>query len=113
MSGSTTRQEDRRLVIGQGHYAADWNLPGQLHAAFARADRALAASGSELRFEGGLFRVRGEAERSIALDRIIASAAGTQPHPLDVRMAAKLGGNNRTAVTSPRWRSIRRPGRRA
>jgi len=35
-----TRREDTRLITGQGRYTADWNLPGQLHAAFLRADRA-------------------------------------------------------------------------
>ena len=34
------RDEDRRLVTGQGRYTADWNLPGQLHAAMVRSDRA-------------------------------------------------------------------------
>lgn len=34
------RDEDRRLVSGQGRYTADWNLPGQLHAAVVRSDRA-------------------------------------------------------------------------
>lgn len=34
------RREDARLVSGQGRYTADWNLPGQLHAAVLRADRA-------------------------------------------------------------------------
>jgi carbon-monoxide dehydrogenase large subunit len=33
------RKEDMRLVRGQGHYSSDWNLPGQLHARFLRADR--------------------------------------------------------------------------
>jgi len=33
------RKEDMRLVRGQGHYSSDWNLPGQLHACFLRADR--------------------------------------------------------------------------
>ncbi|MCC6473434.1 MAG: xanthine dehydrogenase family protein molybdopterin-binding subunit [Burkholderiales bacterium] len=33
------RREDRRLVSGGGRYTADWNLPGQLHAAFLRSDR--------------------------------------------------------------------------
>ena len=37
------RREDRRLLTGQGRYTADWTLPGQLHAAFLRADRAHAA----------------------------------------------------------------------
>jgi len=31
------RVEDHRLVTGAGKYAADWNLPGQLYAAFVRA----------------------------------------------------------------------------
>jgi carbon-monoxide dehydrogenase large subunit len=34
------RREDFRLVTGRGRYAADWDLPEQLHAAFLRADRA-------------------------------------------------------------------------
>jgi carbon-monoxide dehydrogenase large subunit len=34
------RREDGRLVTGQGRYSADWNFPGQLHAAFLRSDRA-------------------------------------------------------------------------
>jgi len=34
------RKEDMRLVRGQGQYSSDWNLPGQLHACFLRADRA-------------------------------------------------------------------------
>ena len=34
------RVEDARLITGAGKYAADWNLPGQLHAAFVRSDRA-------------------------------------------------------------------------
>ena len=34
------RREDQRLVTGQGRYTADWNMSGQLHAAFRRADHA-------------------------------------------------------------------------
>jgi carbon-monoxide dehydrogenase large subunit len=34
------RREDHRLVTGQGKYTADWDLPGQLHGAFLRSDRA-------------------------------------------------------------------------
>ena len=34
------RREDLRLITGRGRYTADMNLPGQLHAAFLRADRA-------------------------------------------------------------------------
>ena len=34
------RREDLRLITGRGRYTSDWNLPGQLHAAFLRSDRA-------------------------------------------------------------------------
>jgi len=34
------RREDERLTTGRGRYTDDWNLPGQLHAAFKRSDRA-------------------------------------------------------------------------
>ena len=34
------RREDERLVTGRGRYTDDWNLPGQLYAAFRRSDRA-------------------------------------------------------------------------
>ncbi len=39
----TGRREDERLLTGAGRYTADWNQPGQRHAAFLRADRAHAA----------------------------------------------------------------------
>jgi carbon-monoxide dehydrogenase large subunit len=35
-----SRREDERLVSGNGRYTADWNLPGQVHAAMLRSDRA-------------------------------------------------------------------------
>jgi carbon-monoxide dehydrogenase large subunit len=35
-----SRLEDLRLITGSGKYAADWNLPGQLHAYFLRCDLA-------------------------------------------------------------------------
>ena len=37
------RREDRRLLTGQGRFTADHDRPGQLHAAFLRAERAHAA----------------------------------------------------------------------
>ncbi len=37
------RREDARLLTGAGRYTADWNQPGQLHAAFLRSDHAHAA----------------------------------------------------------------------
>ncbi|MBI1966136.1 MAG: xanthine dehydrogenase family protein, partial [Betaproteobacteria bacterium] len=39
-SHRSNRVEDLRLVTGAGKYAADWSLPGQLHAHFVRTDRA-------------------------------------------------------------------------
>ncbi len=39
-AGFKGRREDLRLVTGQGKYTSDWNLPGQLHGAFLRSDRA-------------------------------------------------------------------------
>src|SRR5262245_5466611 len=38
------RREDQRLLTGGGRYSADFSLPGQLYAAFRRADRAQAAT---------------------------------------------------------------------
>ena len=35
-----SRLEDMRLITGAGTYASDWNMPGQLYAAFVRSDRA-------------------------------------------------------------------------
>ncbi len=40
------RREDERLLTGRGRYTADHTLPGQLHAAFLRADRAHATINS-------------------------------------------------------------------
>ena len=34
------RHEDLRLITGRGRFTADVNLPGQLHAAMVRSDRA-------------------------------------------------------------------------
>ena len=40
LAPTAARREDFRLVTGAGRYSADWNVPGQLHAVFLRADRA-------------------------------------------------------------------------
>ena len=37
------RREDLRLLTGNGKYTSDWDLPGQVHGAFLRSDRAHAA----------------------------------------------------------------------
>jgi len=34
------RREDQRFITGQGRYSNDWNLEGQVHAAFRRSDHA-------------------------------------------------------------------------
>jgi len=34
------RNEDKRLITGQGKFTADWQVDGQLHAAMVRSDRA-------------------------------------------------------------------------
>jgi aerobic carbon-monoxide dehydrogenase large subunit len=34
------RREDRRFITGAGRYTNDWNLEGQVHAAFRRSERA-------------------------------------------------------------------------
>ncbi len=39
---SLMRHEDQRLISGHGRFTADWSLPGQLHAALVRSDRASA-----------------------------------------------------------------------
>ena len=39
-SGKLSRHEDLRLITGAGRFTADVNLPGQLHAAVVRSDRA-------------------------------------------------------------------------
>lgn len=59
-----TRREDLRLITGQGRYAADWNLPGQLHAVVLRADRAHARI------------VRIDAQRARALPGVAAVLTG-------------------------------------
>ena len=38
-----TRREDLRLIKGEGRYASDWNMPGQLYAAVLRSPHAAAA----------------------------------------------------------------------
>src|SRR5215207_4317879 len=39
----TGRREDQRLLTGAGRFTADWNLSGQLHGVFLRAEHAHAA----------------------------------------------------------------------
>ena len=69
------RVEDRRLITGNGRYTADFNLAGQLHATFLRADRAHA-------------EIRG----------IDTSAAGKHPGVIAVWTAADLAGRERVGT---------------
>ena len=63
-----SRREDVRLITGQGRYTADWNLPGQLHAAFLRADRAHA-------------EILGiDAKRALAARGVVAVYTGEDAH---------------------------------
>lgn len=81
-----SRREDHRLTTGQGRYTSDWNLPGQLHAVFLRADRAHAEI------------VRLDAARARALAGVVAvftgddtRAAGFKSLPNVVNYAGKGG----------------------
>jgi carbon-monoxide dehydrogenase large subunit len=74
-----SRIEDRRLITGRGRYTADWNLPGQLHAAMLRSDRPHADI------------VRLDAAPALALPGVHAvitaadlDAAGFKPYPWGV-----------------------------
>jgi carbon-monoxide dehydrogenase large subunit len=53
-----SRLEDPRLITGQGTYASDWNVKGQLYAAVLRSDRAhakiLKIDGSRARAHSGV-----------------------------------------------------------
>lgn len=73
------RREDRRLVTGQGRYTADWDLPGQAHAAFVRADRAHALitriDTAEAAAAPGVIRVMTGAD--------IAAAGYRSPQPMN------------------------------
>ena len=40
MTARLLRHEDLRLITGRGRFTADVDLPGQLHAAMVRSDRA-------------------------------------------------------------------------
>src|SRR5260221_14683281 len=63
-SGFKGRREDLRLVTGQGKYTSDWNLPGQLHGSFLRADRAHAEI------------VSGDTARALASSGVVAVVTG-------------------------------------
>ena len=71
------RREDGRLVTGAGRYTADWNHPGQLHAAFLRTDRAHA----------DIVRIDTEAARSAPGVSVVLTAS-------DMEAAGYIRGNS-------------------
>jgi carbon-monoxide dehydrogenase large subunit len=75
------RKEDSRLIVGRGHYSDDYNLPGQVYAAFARSPHAhariAAIDSSEARAMPGVVAVFTGAD---------VLADGLKPLPSDFAM---------------------------
>ncbi len=88
-----SRQEDLRLVSGQGRYAADWNLPGQLHAFMIRADRPHARILSL-----DVSAVRNAPGVRLVLTADDAMAAGFQPIPTGAPLTDIHGQPQKTAA---------------
>ena len=86
------RREDARLVTGAGCYTADWNLKGQLHAAFLRADRAHAEI------------VRLDATRALALPGVHAVLTGE-----DARAAGFKSLPNIVTYTGKGGQPVKKP----
>ena len=86
------RHEDRRLITGGGRFTADVDLPGQVHAAMVRSDRAHA-------------RIRSiDSEAAARADGVIAiltaadvAAAGFRPLPTGAPLKGVAGEPHRTA----------------
>ncbi len=86
------RREDHRLVTGQGRYAADWNLPGQLYGHFLRSDRAHA----EL--------VALNAQPALAAPGVVAVFTGADTAKANFKVApalVKFPGRGGTALKMP------------
>jgi len=86
------RREDLRLITGHGRYTADWNLPGQLHAAILRADRAHAEI------------VRLDASRALAVPGVRAVLTGD-----DARAAGYKSLPNVVNFTGKGGQELRKP----
>ena len=86
------RREDSRLVAGHGRYTSDWNLPGQLHAAVLRADRAHAEI------------VRLDAARALAHPGVKAVLTGA-----DARAAGFKSLPNVVSYTGKDGQALRKP----
>ena len=80
------RLEDRRMTTGSGRYASDWNLDGQAHAYFLRADRAhaeiLKLDTSQARAHPGVL---------VVLTGDDVAAAGLQSTPANVPRPGRGG----------------------
>ena len=86
------RHEDRRLITGRGRFTADVDLPGQVHAAMVRSDRAHALIRSI------------DTDAAARADGVIAlltaadvAAAGFRPLPTGVPLKGVAGEPHRTA----------------
>jgi|SRR5579871_1915186 len=75
------RLEDRRLVTGRGLYTADRRLPGELYAAFLRADRAHARIVS---IDSGAARAKPGVQLVLTGEDVRAAGAGSLPTQLAV-----------------------------
>ena len=93
--GRKGRLEDERMLKGRGRYTSDWQLPGQAHAVFVRADRAHA-------------EILGiDASAALALPGVVAvltgedmAAAGLKPLPAAAPMKGR-GGEDQRATPRP------------
>jgi aerobic carbon-monoxide dehydrogenase large subunit len=87
------RVEDLRLVSGQGRYAADWNIAGQVYAHMIRSDRPHALIKSI-----DLSAVRSAAGVLLVLSAEDVNAAGFKSIPTGAPLVDKHGVDQKTAA---------------
>jgi aerobic carbon-monoxide dehydrogenase large subunit len=87
------RIEDLRLVSGQGRYASDWNMSGQLYAHMIRSDRPHAIIKSM-----DLSAVRGATGVVLVLTAEDVKAAGFKSIPTGAPLVDKHGADQKTAA---------------
>jgi aerobic carbon-monoxide dehydrogenase large subunit len=87
------RIEDLRLVSGQGRYAADWNVAGQVYAHMIRSDRPHALIKSI-----DLSAVRSAAGVLLVLTAEDVKAAGFKSLPTGAPLVDKHGADQKTAA---------------
>jgi aerobic carbon-monoxide dehydrogenase large subunit len=88
-----SRIEDLRLVSGQGRYASDWNVAGQVYAHMIRSDRPHALIKSL-----DLSAVRGAADVLVVLTAEDVKAAGFKSLPTGAPLVDKNGFDQKTAA---------------